>query len=49
MAEKHADTRDSVMSALGNVAPYTLCDSGLTKRSGDRPVFSTADPEPGLS
>jgi tRNA 2-thiocytidine biosynthesis protein TtcA len=39
LAEGHIDTRESVMSALGNVAPYTLQDRGLFKDGADAPEF----------
>ena len=37
---KHPDIRESVMSALANVTPYTLFDAGLEKEGADLPVFS---------
>ena len=40
LSKKHPDVKESVMSSLANVSPYTLFDAGLQKDGADLPVFS---------
>ena len=42
--EKHPGIRESVMSALANVTPYTLSDPELHKWGADIPAFAASLP-----
>lgn len=43
MREVHPGSGESLMAALGNVAPYALFDSALRKEAADDPIFPSSD------
>jgi tRNA 2-thiocytidine biosynthesis protein TtcA len=44
MGGLHPGVRESITAALGNVNPYTLFDSKLTKEGADVPAFAVSEP-----